>query len=53
VGQPIAFTETPTRDPGPPPTLGQHTDEILCELGYTDAEIAALRARRVLGGPRR
>ena len=53
VGQPIAFTETPTRDPGPPPTLGQHTDEILRELGYTDAEIAALRARRVLGGPRR
>src|SRR5207249_3263503 len=53
VGQPIAFTETPTRDPGPPPTLGQHTDEILSELGYTDAEIAALRARRVLGGPRR
>jgi len=53
VGQPITFTETPTRDPGPPPTLGQHTDEILCELGYTDAEIAALRARRVLGGPRR
>src|SRR5947208_430164 len=53
IGQPIAFTETPTRDPGPPPTLGQHTDEILCELGYTDAEIAALRARRVLGGPRR
>jgi len=53
VGQPIAFTETPTRDPGPPPTLGQHTDEVLCELGYTDAEIAALRARRVLGGPRR
>src|SRR2546425_129378 len=53
VGQPIAFTETPTRDPGPPPTLGQHTDEILRELGYPDAEIAALRARRVLGGPRR
>ena len=53
VGQPIAFTETPTRDPGPPHTLGQHTDEVLCELGYTDAEIAALRARRVLGGPRR
>ena len=53
MGQPLVFTETPTRDPGPPPTLGQHTDEILRELGYTDAEIAALRTRRVLGGPRR
>ena len=53
MGQPLVFAETPTRDPGPPPTLGQHTDEILSELGYTDGEIGALRARRVLGGPRR
>ena len=52
IGQPLVFTETPTRDPGPPPTLGQHTDAVLRELGYTNAEIAALRARRVLGGPR-
>jgi len=52
IGQPLVFTETPTRDPGPPPTLGQHTDAVLRELGYTNAEIAALRERRVLGGPR-
>jgi len=28
-----------------PPTLGQHTDAILKQLGYSDAEIEALHAR--------
>src|SRR5262249_33548141 len=31
MGQPIIFSETATRDPGPPPTLGQHTDAVLAE----------------------
>lgn len=30
------------------PGLGQHTDELLWELGYDDARIAALRERRVV-----
>jgi CoA:oxalate CoA-transferase len=29
----------------PIPALGQHTDAVLCELGYSDAEIAQLRAQ--------
>jgi crotonobetainyl-CoA:carnitine CoA-transferase CaiB-like acyl-CoA transferase len=32
----------------PAPTLGQHTDELLTELGYRVEEIAALRAERVV-----
>jgi crotonobetainyl-CoA:carnitine CoA-transferase CaiB-like acyl-CoA transferase len=33
----------------PPPTLGQHNDEILHGLGLSDGEVAALRAERVIG----
>ena len=32
----------------PPPTLGEHTDEILAEAGYTPAEIEALRRDTVV-----
>jgi crotonobetainyl-CoA:carnitine CoA-transferase CaiB-like acyl-CoA transferase len=28
----------------PPPRLGQHTDEVLASLGYSKADVAALRA---------
>jgi crotonobetainyl-CoA:carnitine CoA-transferase CaiB-like acyl-CoA transferase len=35
----------------PPPALGQHTDELLRELGYAPADIDALRADGVIGTP--
>jgi crotonobetainyl-CoA:carnitine CoA-transferase CaiB-like acyl-CoA transferase len=49
MGQPLVLSDTPTRDPGPPPTLGQHTDEVLRELDYDQAAITDLRRRGVLG----
>jgi formyl-CoA transferase len=33
------------------PDLGEHSAEVLAEAGLTPAEIAALRARGVVGGP--
>jgi crotonobetainyl-CoA:carnitine CoA-transferase CaiB-like acyl-CoA transferase len=48
MGQPLVFTDTPTRDPGPPPTLGQHTEEVLKEAGYDAATINELRAKKVV-----
>lgn len=47
IGQPLAFSATPTEDPGPPPALGQHTDEVLRALGYDASAIDGLRRRGV------
>jgi crotonobetainyl-CoA:carnitine CoA-transferase CaiB-like acyl-CoA transferase len=33
---------------GRPPLLGEHTDALLAELGFTSAAIAALRAQKVV-----
>jgi crotonobetainyl-CoA:carnitine CoA-transferase CaiB-like acyl-CoA transferase len=31
-----------------PPLLGEHTEEVLRELGYDDASLAKLRAAKVI-----
>jgi formyl-CoA transferase len=49
VASPMRFSETPIRHEVPPPTLGQHTDEILRGvLKKSDAEIAKLKAEGVV-----
>ena len=49
IGSPIKMSETPVSYRRPPPTLGQHTDEVLREvLGLKDSEISGLRAKRVI-----
>ncbi len=45
----VTFSETPTSILNPPPTLGQHTDEVLASLGFSAAEIARLRASGIVG----
>ena len=41
---PVAYSETPAGFHRPPPRLGEHTAEILGDLGYTAAEIADISA---------
>ena len=43
VGQPVTLSRTPSKMAAPPPELGEHTDEVLKEFGFSAKEIAALR----------
>ena len=45
---PVKFSETPGEVVTPPPTLGQHSEEVLLELGYSQADITALRGKSVV-----
>jgi crotonobetainyl-CoA:carnitine CoA-transferase CaiB-like acyl-CoA transferase len=48
LGIPLKLSATPGRVRRPAPTLGQHTDEVLGELGYDAAAIRDLRSRGVV-----
>jgi crotonobetainyl-CoA:carnitine CoA-transferase CaiB-like acyl-CoA transferase len=45
---PVDLSETPGRFRHRAPTLGEHTDAILAELGYSAAEIDTLRSHGVI-----
>jgi crotonobetainyl-CoA:carnitine CoA-transferase CaiB-like acyl-CoA transferase len=42
------FSETPGSLDTPPPRLGAHTDALLTEIGYTQEQIASLRAKKAI-----
>lgn len=49
VANPIKFSGTPIQYGDAPPTLGQHSDQVLKEyVGLSDAEIEALRIKRII-----
>lgn len=48
VATPVRLTGTPGTLRERPPTLGEHTDEVLAELGYETDEITALKQGRIV-----
>lgn len=48
VASPMRLSATPAVLKRPPPRLGEHTDEVLAELGFGVAEIARLRQNQVV-----
>ena len=48
VASPLRLSENPPVLHRPPPMLGEHTDEVLAQLGLDAGQIAGLRARSVV-----
>jgi formyl-CoA transferase len=48
VGQPIGLSRTPSRLAAPTPDLGQHTDEVLKEFGFSAQDIDGLRSAKAI-----
>ena len=48
LGTPIKLSDTPASVRTAPPTLGQHTDTVLAELGLSVSDIARLRKQDII-----
>ncbi len=48
VAVPVTFSETPATTSATAPELGQHTEEVLLDLGYTWDDIARLQDARAI-----
>jgi len=48
VNQAVTLSRTPARMAVAPPEVGEHTEEILKDLGYDKAAIAVLRQKKVV-----
>jgi crotonobetainyl-CoA:carnitine CoA-transferase CaiB-like acyl-CoA transferase len=51
IGPAISLSRTPPRITRHPPLLGEHTDEVLSELGFGADKIEALRTDGIIKGP--
>jgi crotonobetainyl-CoA:carnitine CoA-transferase CaiB-like acyl-CoA transferase len=48
VAQPVTLSRTPSRFVAPPPSIGQHTDAVLKEFGFSARDIAALHKAKAV-----
>jgi crotonobetainyl-CoA:carnitine CoA-transferase CaiB-like acyl-CoA transferase len=48
VASPVDYSDTPWQPRATAPELGQHTEEVLLELGYDWEAISALKERHVI-----
>ncbi len=48
VGSPVNYSDLPKGSANPPPLLGEHTEAILAELGYSKAAIKKLHEQGVV-----
>ena len=48
ISQPVTLERTPAAVRTAAPGWGEHTEEVLHEAGYTDAQIEALRAAKAV-----
>jgi len=47
-GTPVKLSDTPGEVKSAPPVLGQHTQEILTQLGYSDKDVTKLKEEKVI-----